>query len=151
MYRVLLPVDEHEDRARAQVDAVFALPTGDELFVDILHVHEGMSGPDAEWAAGGFSEEYAEAMDENVRSRSRLPRAVETAAERFESQPVEYAIREATGDPAEAILAAAAERDSDVIVVGVKKRSPVGKALFGSVAQKIILDGDRPVTVVPTR
>ncbi|MFC4438706.1 MULTISPECIES: universal stress protein [Natrialbaceae] len=151
MYRILLAVDENETRGRAQAEAVLELPDTDDVFVDVVHVHEGMSGPDAEWAAGGFSEEYAEKMDENVRRRASLPASVETVTEILESSAVEYAVHESVGEPAETILAAASERDSDGIVIGIQKRSPVGKVLFGSVVQAVILDSDRPVTVVPER
>ncbi|MFU8866326.1 universal stress protein [Natronococcus sp.] len=149
MYRVLLPIDDSEARARAQAEAVLELPrAGDELTVDVLHVHEGVSGPDAEWAAGGFSEEYAEQMNENLRNRS-LPDAAETVVALLEEGGVGYEVHESVGEPAETILAAAGERDSDAIVIGIQKRSPVGKVLFGSVAQGVILDSDRPVTTVP--
>ncbi|WP_049888925.1 universal stress protein [Natronococcus occultus] len=150
MYRVLLPVDDSEARGRAQAAAVLELPSAsDEITVDVLHVHEGVSGPDAEWAAGGFSEEYAEQMDENLRERANLPSAVDTATELLEESGVDYEVHESVGDPAETILTAASERDSDAIVIGIQKRSPVGKVLFGSVAQGVILDSDRPVTTVP--
>ncbi|WP_306052269.1 universal stress protein [Natronococcus wangiae] len=149
MYRILLPVDENEARGRAQVEAILEQPGADDVFVDVVHVHEGMSGPDAEWAAGGFSDEYAEQMDESVRNRAELPAAVEVVTERLESSDVEYEVHESVGEPAETILAAASERDSDAIVIGIQKRSPVGKVLFGSVAQAVVLDSDRPVTVVP--
>ncbi|ELZ18560.1 UspA domain-containing protein [Haloterrigena salina JCM 13891] len=149
MYRVLLPVDEHESRARAQAEAVGGLPAAAvEIRVDVLHVHEEVTAPDAEWAAGGFSDEYAEEMADNLRNVQRLPDSVETAADVLESAGVEYAIHETTGEAPEMILEAAAELDSDAIVLGVGERSPVGKVLFGSVVQAVILESDRPVTVV---
>jgi len=149
MYRVLLPVDENEPRARTQVISVLELPaSADELTVDIVHIHEEVSMGDAEWAAGGFSEEYEDEM-EAVRENNRFPSSVETAVERLESADVEYTVHELDGDPADAVLAFADDHDSDVIVLGVGNRSPVGKVLFGSVAQTVILESDRPVTVVP--
>lgn len=146
MYRILLPVDENESRGRAQAEAILARP--DDVFVDVVHVHEQVSGPDAEWAAGGFSEEYAEEMDENLRERATLPSSAELVTELLESGDIDYEVHESTGDPAETILEAADDLDSDAIVIGMEKRSPIGKVLFGSVAQAVILDSDRPVTVV---
>ncbi|MEV7396501.1 universal stress protein [Aeromicrobium sp. NPDC092404] len=51
-------------------------------------------------------------------------------------------------DVAEAVLAVAAESSATLIVVGVRPRSPVGKLLLGSVAQRIILDARCPVLAV---
>ncbi|WP_222918453.1 universal stress protein [Natrinema sp. SYSU A 869] len=149
MYRVLLPVDESEPRARAQATVVRDLPGATtDVSVDVLHVREGESGTDAEWAAGGFTEEYAAEM-ERVTDDEALPESVEAAVDVLDASDLKWTIRTATGDPAATILEAAAEYDSDVIVIGVQNRSPVGKVLFGSVAQAVILDSERPVTVVP--
>ena len=51
------------------------------------------------------------------------------------------------GDPDTEIIEYANRHDARYIVVTGKKRSPVGKALFGSVAQAILLKADRPVIV----
>ncbi|AXR78925.1 universal stress protein [Natrarchaeobaculum sulfurireducens] len=61
---------------------------------------------------------------------------------------LQHAVHERAGEPAEEIVAAAAAFDSDLVVLGVRKRSPVGKVLFGSVTQAVIFDTDRPVTAV---
>jgi nucleotide-binding universal stress UspA family protein len=153
MYRVLLPVDKSDSRARAQVEAILKLPVAaGDLTVDILHVHEGDSTTDPQWAAGeGFAESFAEEMAEKVRSTDRLPSSVETAVDLLESSNHEYSVHERGGEPAVAILEFAADHDSNTIILGVSGRSPVGKVLFGSVAQAVILDSDRPVTVVPAR
>ena len=49
---------------------------------------------------------------------------------------------------AEAILQAARDTAADLIVIGVRRRSPVGKLFLGSVTQSIILHADVPVLVV---
>jgi nucleotide-binding universal stress UspA family protein len=51
-------------------------------------------------------------------------------------------------DVAEAVLQVSAESSASLIVVGVRPRSPVGKLLLGSVAQRIILDATCPVLAV---
>jgi nucleotide-binding universal stress UspA family protein len=88
-------------------------------------------------------------MAEELRNVDRIPSAVETAFHLLESNDVEFTVHERSGEPAVEILEFAEERDSNVITLGVSGRSPVGKVLFGSVAQAVILSSDRPVTLVP--
>jgi nucleotide-binding universal stress UspA family protein len=56
--------------------------------------------------------------------------------------------RDVVPDVAEAVLEAAEACSADVIVVGVRHRTPVGKLLLGSVAQRVILDAPCPVLAV---
>ena len=49
------------------------------------------------------------------------------------------------GDAASMVLSYAEEQDARYIVVTGRKRSPAGKALFGSVVQSILLNADRPI------
>lgn len=49
------------------------------------------------------------------------------------------------GDPADEIVAYADEGDASYLVVAGRDRSPVGKALFGSVAQSVLLNASSPV------
>lgn len=52
------------------------------------------------------------------------------------------------GDPDEEILSQARDVDPRFLVIGGRKRSPTGKALFGSVTQKVILNAECPVVTV---
>ncbi|GGM60925.1 nucleotide-binding universal stress UspA family protein [Halarchaeum rubridurum] len=52
------------------------------------------------------------------------------------------------GDPVAEILAEADRRDARYLVIGGRKRTPVGKALFGSTTQSILLDAEQPVLTV---
>lgn len=61
---------------------------------------------------------------------------------------VEHEIRGAVGDRGETIVELAEEVDADRVIVGGRKRSPTGKAVFGSTAQEVILNSPCPVTFV---
>ena len=50
--------------------------------------------------------------------------------------------------PAEAILRVATERDARLIVIGVRRRTPVGKLFLGSTSQQVLLDAQCPVLAV---
>jgi nucleotide-binding universal stress UspA family protein len=51
-------------------------------------------------------------------------------------------------DLADALLSLVDGIAADLLVIGARRRSPVGKALLGSVAQTVILEADLPVLVV---
>ncbi|CCG02595.1 universal stress protein [Blastococcus saxobsidens] len=80
--------------------------------------------------------------------------APENAVRRMRERAVEYGValdlRQHThsGDAADEVLRVAEEVDASVIVIGLRKRSAVGKLLMGSSAQRILLDADRPVLAV---
>ena len=69
--------------------------------------------------------------------------------ERLATLGLEADVRqEVVRDVAEGVVAAATQTAASLIVVGVRHRSPVGKALLGSVAQRVILDAPCPVLAV---
>jgi nucleotide-binding universal stress UspA family protein len=52
------------------------------------------------------------------------------------------------GDAADKLIQYANEQHGSYLVVGGRQRSPVGKALFGSVTQKVLLNASVPVVTV---
>ncbi len=52
------------------------------------------------------------------------------------------------GSPAEDLLQTSHDEDIDLLVLGIRRRSPVGKLLLGSNAQDVILRADCPVLAV---
>jgi len=63
-------------------------------------------------------------------------------------QEVEISFRSDKIDVADAILDHAERIDADIIVLGSRKRTPVGKFLLGSTTQRVLLDASVPVLVV---
>jgi nucleotide-binding universal stress UspA family protein len=51
-------------------------------------------------------------------------------------------------EPAEDLIAVAEEVSADLIVIGLRRRSPVGKLILGSNAQRVLLDAPCPVLAV---
>jgi nucleotide-binding universal stress UspA family protein len=52
-------------------------------------------------------------------------------------------------DPAADLLTAIDTYAADELVFGIRKRSPTGKILFGSVAQRLLLEAPVPMRAVP--
>lgn len=63
---------------------------------------------------------------------------------------VEHEVRQLVRgmDPAEDLVNVAAEVGADFIVIGLRRRSPVGKLILGSNAQRVLLEAPCPVLAV---
>jgi nucleotide-binding universal stress UspA family protein len=63
---------------------------------------------------------------------------------------VEHEIRtlERGMDPADDLVNVAGEVSADFIVIGLRRRTPVGKLILGSNAQRVLLDAPCPVLAV---
>lgn len=51
-------------------------------------------------------------------------------------------------DPADDLITAAEETGASLIVIGLRRRTPVGKLILGASAQRILLDAPCPVLAV---
>jgi nucleotide-binding universal stress UspA family protein len=54
-------------------------------------------------------------------------------------------------DPADQLLQVAQQTNAELIVIGLRPRTPVGKFILGSAAQTILLSADCPVLAVKAR
>ncbi|EMA65255.1 UspA domain-containing protein [Halorubrum aidingense JCM 13560] len=143
MYHVLLPIDIEADRARSQVTLLESLPIDpDEVTATVLHVYESVDAPADEAGSAVIDE-----INESIEELRGVPDSVELVEARLDELGISHDRELHVGDAAEAIDSVARARDVDAIVLGMRKRSPVGKALFGSVSQTVLLNADRPVIV----
>ncbi|MGQ4555499.1 universal stress protein [Halobellus sp. GM3] len=76
--------------------------------------------------------------------------AANIAEEAAEGLTVPYEAIGLVGNPADEVVNYADRQDARYIVVAGRERSPVGKAVFGSVAQSVLLHATCP-TVMSTR
>ncbi|TFV75043.1 universal stress protein [Blastococcus sp. CT_GayMR20] len=69
---------------------------------------------------------------------------------RLGSEGLEVTVRDFVrgNEPAEDVIEVAEKEDAALIVIGLRRRSPVGKLLMGSNAQDILLRADCPVLAV---
>lgn len=77
--------------------------------------------------------------------------ASQSALEGLESRlgGVEHAVRQSVGsDVADQVLDVVREVGAEVLVIGLRHRTPVGKMLMGSVAQRLLLEAPCPVLAV---
>ncbi|MFP9191410.1 universal stress protein [Natrialbaceae archaeon A-CW1-1] len=124
MAHILVAIDSDEDRATAQVKSLKSLDL-DPSATHVQLVHVFTNNPE-----GASVNQVA---------------AIRRARKTLEAAGFDTSIESRSGDPAPEILKAAEEDDVDVISVAGRKRSPTGKAIFGSVAQEVFLNTERPV------
>lgn len=132
MHTILMPVTANIDRAMGQAETIASLPLiREEVNVVIINVlDEDASIPESSDML------KPERLDSIRQTKSFL-----------EDQGISVETKRVAGDPVRTIVELANEINADSIFVGGTKRSPAGKAVFGSTSQKIILNAQQPVTV----
>jgi nucleotide-binding universal stress UspA family protein len=97
----------------------------------VVSSHRG--GPD-------FDEQEASAQDA----------ALDDVRRRLDARGVPYVVRQLVRgfDPADDLISIAEANAAELLVIGLRRRSPVGKLILGSNAQRILLDAHCPVLAV---
>lgn len=80
----------------------------------------------------------------------RFERDLEGAQAQLDDLGIEHEVRQLVrgNEPAEDLIAVAHESNAEFIVIGLRRRTPVGKLILGSNAQRILLDAACPVLAV---
>lgn len=80
----------------------------------------------------------------------RFETVLESLRGRLAQAGVEVEVRhlDHSKEPAEDLIEAADTSHSELIVIGLRRRTPVGKLILGSNAQRILLDATCPVLAV---
>jgi len=75
---------------------------------------------------------------------------LETVKRQLVEAGVDHEVRQLVRglEPVEDLIAVAEETQADFIVIGLRRRTPVGKLILGSNAQRILLDAPCPVLAV---
>ncbi|MGM0426133.1 MAG: universal stress protein [Thermodesulfobacteriota bacterium] len=126
-----------------------------------MNILVGYDGSNAAKDAVRLAQKHAKAFDAGVHIMTSLPGGDETSAEDVQKAEKGLAEAKATFDqegvpcdthvivhgqaPGEDLVEFAKDKSIDQIVVGVRRRSRVGKMLMGSTAQYVILEAPCPV------
>jgi nucleotide-binding universal stress UspA family protein len=136
MYEILLPISRAEAGARRQAEMIMEMPIAlDEVSVTVLHADETITSE----VGGTVSPAQTEEVPESVRATIDV----------LEDAGIDVDAVVAEGNLADTVHSLVDERDADHVVVAGRRRSPTGKALFGSDIQSIILNATVPITVTP--
>lgn len=111
-------------------------------------------------AAFAFAVEEAERRDASLlvlaSERAPDPRKARGVSdhrplrERLEETGLEFELRTVPkrDDPADDILDAVEHDDVDLVILGIRKRTPIGKILLGSTSQRVAIESPVPVVMV---
>lgn len=132
------------DRSERAANVVSVAESLAETFDEPLHVVHVLSRSESEEIDDLAAEETSRPVEmDPIRAvaATHAQRAASTLDGPYEAVGL-------VGDAADQVLDYAANHEARYIVIGPRKRSPTGKALFGSVAQSILLNASGPVVSI---
>lgn len=140
---ILVPVATHAPWARDVADVVTDVEGGRAEAI-VLHVFDPV---ELDTTRANLDTDGSLTLDELAGRKS----GVAAAVRRLEDGGFDVDVRGASTDEraADAILEISETTDADRVYLYGRRRSPAGKAVFGSTVQRVVLNSAVPVTVVP--
>ena len=135
---VLVAYDGSAPAQRAVEHAVSSVDDEEIVLLRVVEVADGMLDAGLEIV----QERLREAREEEPEELSAEIQSL------LETEPVEFRVETAAGDPAREIVAFAEAEDATRIVVGSHGRERLSRVLLGSVAEKVVRRAPTTVTVV---
>ena len=142
--QVLLPTDFSEDARLAREAALRVFRLGEGASLHLLYVFHLPPEYQVHRAEG------LTALSENFRDRAfrSFGGELEDLARELSGAGLEVETEVAEGDPAELIVARAAELGADLIAMGTHGLSALGRVFLGSVARRVVQHAPCPVLTV---
>ena len=146
MDTVLIPVTSHTGWARDVVTTATDIESDNDVGAVVVYVFEDgeveSTRSNLDLPAGETA-----TLDELAARKS----GVSTTVKVLEAEGFDARIRgvRAEDEPGSAIVGLAERADADRIYVYSRKRTPAGKAVFGSSVQRVLLNASCPVVVLP--
>ena len=136
--------DNEAERTEALASAINDIATPTDAHVTLLHVF----GQD-EFEDLTTQLDFDRPSDATPDDVARRHSATRKLSDLLESDRIDFDVRGDVGDDAGGtIVNVAGDLGADLIMVGGRKRTPTGKAVFGSTSQQVMLNADCPVTYV---
>lgn len=137
---VLVAVDDELSRMEPVVTTAAEIATGLDAHVTLFHVFG-----ESEFEA--YLEEFGYESADPVEV-ARKHAVVQDCASLFQEHGVEPEVAATIGNPSAEIVAYVTDNDIDHVFMGGHRRSATGKALLGSVSQKVLRQVSVPCTIL---
>lgn len=141
---LVVAVGPNDDARTGELsEAILDLAEPTDARVVLLHVFT-QKAYDTGIAEAGFDPDDPPSPDELA---SRLE-AIDSLSLALEESDISYEIEGAVGKEGETILRRTEDPDCDILYMSGRRRSPTGKAVFGSTAHRIMMNSSCPVLYV---
>lgn len=140
---LLVPVDSFDPWARAIAETVVEMESPAKTTVHLIHT---FGEAERQSTADNLGVDEGTPVDNLVAQKSSV-KAAEKVLLRAGFDPIVHGA--VSDDPGHTIVSWTESHDTDRVYAYSRKRSPVGKAVFGSAIQELLFNAAVPVIVLP--